>query len=98
MFELTNVKLGMVKQGRSVKVEYPFRDIYKMVKFESACECNNVYVDGSNKRVVVDYTPRQVPPDRSSYYTVKLVTIFYIPAPGAQEHQQQVTFEATVVR
>lgn len=97
MFELTSKNLGTVVAGKGIKIEFPYNNIHLITKMTVSCGCGNAYNVPKDNKIVVEYIPREVPPGRDRYMTVKAVSVIFKSSPDSPEVEQQVTFEAEVV-
>jgi hypothetical protein len=100
MFNITEIKLGTVKVGIPVLLEYPYTDVGLVTKIVSPCDCSEVYNKAKEQMIVIKYTPKPIPEHLKAvgqYKVAKSATITYNgTAPEAPEMIQTLTFEAIV--
>lgn len=99
MFKVKDIDLGDVLEGKELVVEFPYEDIKRVYKMVLFCDCTKINNYRKDQKIVIKYTPKEIPTHLSQVSIVKKATIYYNPESAPyEEAEQTLTFVATVVK
>lgn len=102
MFKTTEYYFDVLRVGVLYTIEFPYEGDVYVRNIETPCDCTDVANEISNHRVVVKYTPKEVPQHlraegKSSYIADKIVNIYYQETLDGPEKAVSLRIKATIL-